>query len=85
MEDDEDTILVDPGRASSIERRWINRIIHDECHLSSELTSIFFKVLKYMNGRNSLELLLLKENISRTDLRKLLVAIEDHIISVRHW
>lgn len=85
LEEDEETILVDPGRASSIERRWINKIIHDECKLSQELTSIFFKVLKYMNGKNSLELLLLKENISRTELRKLLVAIEDHIISVRHW
>lgn len=85
LEEDEETILVDPGRASSIERRWINKIIHDECKLSPELTSIFFKVLKYMNGKNSLELLLLKENISRTDLRKLLVEIEDHIISVRHW
>lgn len=85
LEEDEETILVDPGRASSIERRWINKIIHDECKLSQELTTIFFKVLKYMNGKNSLELLLLKENISRTELRKLLVAIEDHIISVRHW
>lgn len=85
LEDDGDTILVDPGRASSLERRWINKIIHDECNLSPELTSIFYKLLKYMNGKNSLELLLLKENISRTELRKLLLAVEDHIISVRHW
>lgn len=85
LEDDGDTILVDPGRASSLERRWINKIIHDECNLSPELTTIFYKLLKYMNGKNSLELLLLKENISRTELRKLLVAVEDYIISVRHW
>lgn len=85
LEEDDDTILVDPGRASSLERRWINKIIHDECNLRPELTAIFYKLLKYMNGKNSLELLLLRENVSRTELRKLLVAIEDHIISVRHW
>lgn len=77
--------MVDPGRASSLERRWINRVIYDECKLSPELTTIFFKLLKYMNGKNSLELLLLKENVSRVELRKLLLAIEDYIISVRHW
>lgn len=85
LEDDEDTIVIDPGRATTLERRWINKIIEDECKLSPELTGVFFKLLKYMNGKNSLELLLLKENITRHDLRKLLFAIEDHIISVRHW
>ncbi|KAM9914650.1 hypothetical protein OXX69_000438 [Metschnikowia pulcherrima] len=85
LEDDADTILVDPGRASSLERRWINKIIHDECGLSPELTAVFYKLLKYMNGKNSLELLLLRENVSRTELRKLLSEIDEYIISVRHW
>lgn len=85
LEDDDATILVDPGRASSLERRWINKIVQEECALSPELTAIFYKVLKYMNGKNSLELLLLKENVSRSELRKLLAAVEEHIISVRHW
>lgn len=85
LEEESDTIILDPGRATTLERRWINKIIYDECNLSSELMSIFYKLLKYMNGKNSLELLLLKENISRHELRKLLFAIEDHIISVRHW
>lgn len=85
FEEDSDTILLDPGRASSLERRWINKIVHNECNLSPELTSVFYKLLRYMNGKSSLELLLLKENVSRSDLRKLLVALEEHIISVRHW
>ncbi|CUM64487.1 uncharacterized protein PRCAT00002092001 [Priceomyces carsonii] len=85
LEEEDDTILIDPGRATTLERRWINKIIFDECKLSNELIAIFYKLMKYMNGKNSLELLLLKENISRTELRKLLLAIEDHIVSVRHW
>lgn len=85
LEADGDTVLVDPGRALSLERRWINRIIQDECQLSPELTAVFYKLLKYMNGKCSLEFLLVKEDVSRTDLRKLLLAIEAHVISVRHW
>ena len=81
----DDTIILDPGRATTLERRWINKIIYEECKLSPELTAVFYKLLKYMNGKNSLELLLLKENISRSELRKLLLSIEEHIISVRHW
>lgn len=85
LEEEGDTIIIDPGRASSLERRWINKVVSEECSLSSELTVKFYELLKYMNGKNSLELLLLKENVSRQELRKLLFAIEDHIISVRHW
>ncbi|CAX40366.1 protein required for sporulation, putative [Candida dubliniensis CD36] len=81
----DDTIILDPGRATTLERRWINKIIYEECKLSPELTAVFYKLLKYMNGKHSLELLLLKENISRSELRKLLLSIEEHIISVRHW
>lgn len=85
LEDDDDTILIDPARATALERKWINKIIQDECHLSSELTAIFYKLLRYMNGNDSLELLLLKENISRSMLQRLLGEIKDHIIAVRHW
>lgn len=83
--EDDDTIILDPGRASTLERRWINEIIFEECKLTSELTTLFYKLLKYMNGESPLELLLLKENISRLELKKLLLAIEPHIISVKHW
>jgi hypothetical protein len=83
--DEEETIILDPGRATALERRWINKIVLEECKLSQELLVIFYKLLKYMNGINSLEYLLLKENVSRNELRKLLLEIEDHIITVRHW
>lgn len=85
FEDDDDTIIVDPGRATTLERRWINKIVSDECLLSAELTALFYKLLKYMNGESSLELLMVKENVSRHDLKQLLAAIEEHIISVKHW
>ncbi|KAI5964400.1 NPR3 [Candida theae] len=83
--EDEDTVILDPGRASTLERKWINEIIFEECKLNAELTAIFYKLLKYMNGESPLELLLLKDNVSRSELKKLLLAIEPHIISVKHW
>lgn len=83
--EEEESIILDPGRATTLERKWINRIIFEECKLTHELTTTFYKLLKYMNGKSSLEMLLLKENISRNELRRLLFEIEDHIITVRHW
>lgn len=85
LEEESDTLILDPERATTLERRWINKIITDECHLSAELTLVFFKLLRYMNGKSLLELLLIKEGVSRSELRKLLFAIEDHIVLVRHW
>ncbi|CAK9437444.1 uncharacterized protein LODBEIA_P18220 [Lodderomyces beijingensis] len=84
MVEDDDVVILDPGRASTLERRWINEVIF-ECKLSMELTAVFYKLLKYMNGENPLELLLMRENVTRADLKKILYAIEYHITSVRHW
>lgn len=85
LDDEEESIILDPARANALERRWINKIVTDECKLSPDLTALFYSLLKYMNGKTSLELILLKGNISRNDFRRLLLQIEDHIISVRHW
>lgn len=82
--DDEDTIILEPGRASTLERRWINEII-SVCKLSHDLIAIFYKLLKFMNGKTPLEFLIIKNEISRLDLKKLLYAIGNYIVSVRHW
>ncbi|CAI5756085.1 unnamed protein product [Candida verbasci] len=85
LSDEEATIILDPGRATTLERRWISTIIHEEHKLSSELTTVFYKILKYMNGKNSVEMLMLKENVSRSDIKKLFNALGDNIILVKHW
>ncbi|CAN3358579.1 nitrogen permease regulator 3 [Diutina catenulata] len=85
LDETEDAIILDPGRATTLERRWINRIIVEEAKLSPELTSVFYKLLKYFNGKSPLEVAILKENVSKTELRNLLVALHDYTISVKHW
>ncbi|ODV88011.1 hypothetical protein CANARDRAFT_26176 [[Candida] arabinofermentans NRRL YB-2248] len=81
-EEEEDTMLLDPESATALERRWISECVAGQ---PIEIVNLFYKLLKYLNGRFPVELIMLKENVSRQDIRKLLVALEDHIITVRHW
>ncbi|ODV97361.1 hypothetical protein PACTADRAFT_49091 [Pachysolen tannophilus NRRL Y-2460] len=82
IREEEDTILLDPARATALERRWISKIVQNK---SPEVTALFYKLLKYFNGRNALEMILAKENISRQDFKKLLLNIEDYVVTVKHW
>lgn len=81
-EDEDDTILLEPERATAVERRWISKVIKGQ---PPEQAALFHKLVRYLNGKTPLELVMLKENISRHDVRKLLHGINDYIISVKHW
>ncbi|CDK24760.1 unnamed protein product [Kuraishia capsulata CBS 1993] len=81
-EEEEETILLDPESASALERRWIAKCVEGQ---PPDVSKLFYRILKYMNGRNALEMFMTKDNISRQDLRKLLVSLESHIVTVRHW
>lgn len=81
-EEEEDTILLDPERATAVERRWISKCIKGQ---PAELSALFHKMIKYFNGKTPLELIIVRENISRHELKRLLNGISEHIISVKHW
>lgn len=81
-EDDEDSILAEPEYATALERRWISKIVANK---PPEVVSLFYKILKHLNGKKALEILLTQEGISRTEFRKLLEALEDNLVVVRHW
>lgn len=81
-EDEQDTILLDPESATAVERRWINKIIKNQ---SPEVGSTFKKLVKYFNGKTPLEVIIVKENVSRHELRRMLHAVSEHVISVKHW
>lgn len=80
--EEEDTILLDPERATAVERRWIGKIVKGQ---PPELVALFHKLVKYFNGKTPLELVMVKENIARHDVKRLLHGINDFIISVKHW
>ncbi|GME73263.1 unnamed protein product [Ambrosiozyma monospora] len=80
-EEDEDTILIDPESATTLEKRWIAACVEGR---SPEVTSLFYKLLKYMNGKWAMELFILKEGVSRHDVRKMMDAMADHIVVDKH-
>ncbi|CAN3373722.1 hypothetical protein DIURU_005523 [Diutina rugosa] len=85
LDEDEDYIIMDPGRATTLERRWMSKIISDEAKLAPELVPVFYKMVKYFNGKSPLDVVIHKENVSKAELRNLLTALEPHLISVSHW
>ncbi|AOA60327.1 SEA (Seh1-associated), Npr2/3, and Iml1p complexes subunit [Komagataella phaffii CBS 7435] len=81
-DDNEDTILTDPLRTTFIERRWIHKCVEGK---SPEVITLFYKLLRYMDGKNALEIFMQKAKVSRQDLKSLLTEVGEHIVVVRHW
>ncbi|GAV29615.1 hypothetical protein PMKS-003116 [Pichia membranifaciens] len=81
-EEEEDTILLEPEYSTSLERRWIAKVVEGQ---PSEISNLFYKVLKYMNGRNAQEVFMTQENISRHDMKKLCDAVAENFVVMRHW
>ncbi|EJS43513.1 rmd11p [Saccharomyces arboricola H-6] len=76
------TIILEPERATAIEKRWLFRCIYDQ---PSDIQILFNKLLKYFNGKVPMELVIIKEEISRHDLKKLLNALNKYLIETHHW
>ncbi|GMM29807.1 Npr3 protein [Martiniozyma asiatica (nom. inval.)] len=81
-DEEEDTILLDPEYSTALERRWIAKLVSEK---PPEVVNLFYKLLKYMNGRFCLELFILQEGVSRGDIKKLYEVMGDSLVTVRHW
>lgn len=78
----EDSVLLNPGSATALQLKWIAKIMEGK---PADILALFGKLFKYMDGEHAMESVLVEENITRQDLRRLTKAIEDYIIIVRHW
>lgn len=78
----EDTIIQEPERANSIERKWLAKMVEDK---PLDIVNLFHRTLKYFNGKYTVERIMLLQGLSRNDLRKLTSALEDYVIVTRHW
>lgn len=76
------TIILEPERATAIEKRWLYRCIYGQ---PSDIQILFNKLLKYFNGKVPMELVIIKEEISRHDLKRLLNALDKYLIETHHW
>lgn len=78
----EENIMLDPSRASALEKRWIARITSVG---SPEQQLMFGKLQKYFNGSVAIEEALTLEGYSRGEWRRFREKYEAHLCLVRHW
>ena len=76
------TIILEPERATALEKRWLYKC--DAAH-GGDIQLLFKRLLKYFNGKTPLELVILKENISRHEIKKLFQVLDKYIMEVLHW
>ncbi|QLL32851.1 hypothetical protein HG536_0D03730 [Torulaspora globosa] len=76
------TIILEPERATAIEKRWIFKCIQDQ---PTDIQFLFNKVLKYFNGKTPMELVLIREEITRHELKRILNALPRYCVEFHHW
>ncbi|CEP60545.1 Npr3p LALA0_S01e13388g [Lachancea lanzarotensis] len=76
------TIILNPERATAVEKRWLYKCVEGQ---SPEIQALFHKLAKYFNGNTPLELTLVREGISRHEVRKLTQAIGKYLVEINHW
>jgi nitrogen permease regulator 3-like protein len=84
----EDSILVDPYRASSEEVRWIKKIAEEVGKNGDEVSArIFVRLAKYFDGKSSKEKILRKEQVERSELEGMIEAVRKvgGVIIAEHW
>lgn len=78
----EESVIVDPERASSLEHKWLSKMMETQ---SPEVAKLFHRTMKYFNGRHSVEQMVLILGLSRQEVKTLLTALGDSLVIVRHW
>ncbi|CCF59920.1 hypothetical protein KAFR_0I01390 [Kazachstania africana CBS 2517] len=76
------TIILEPERATAIEKRWIHKCVSEQ---PPDIKNTFNKLLKYFNGRAPMELATLQEGISRHELKRLFASLDKHLVELHHW
>lgn len=83
-EDDsiEDSILLEPDRATLTQRKWLNKILENQ---PQDVVLLFNRLKPYFNGKHAIEQVVIEEGLSRNELRRLTQSLEEHLLMVRHW
>lgn len=76
------TIVLEPERATALEKRWIYKCIQDQ---PSDVQILFNRLVKYFNGRHAMEVIMVRENVTRHEMKKLLTSMSKYLIEVHHW
>lgn len=78
----QDSFILEPSRASGLESAWLEMAMRPH---PPEVRALFERMLKYLNGRHALEKISVREGISRKEVRKTLLALDEVLVYARHW
>ncbi|KAF8542065.1 nitrogen permease regulator of amino acid transport activity 3-domain-containing protein [Trichophaea hybrida] len=79
---DEDAFILEPSKASGIESAWLEMVTRKH---PPDVKALFERMLKYLNGQHALEKIAVREGISRKEVRRVLVALNEVLVYARHW
>ena len=79
---DEDSYILEPSRASGIESAWLEMVVRNQ---PPDVRALFERMLRYLNGLHALEKIAVREGISRKEVRRVLVALDEVLVYARHW
>ncbi|GAA6051149.1 hypothetical protein JCM3770_002563 [Rhodotorula araucariae] len=75
------SVIVEPGRPSMLESRWISEMCRDQ---DKAVVDKFERVIRMLNGRHHLDEIRFRAQLSRKHLSLVLSAFEDHLILFTH-
>jgi len=78
-EEYEDSIILEPHQASSIESSWLEMMTRDQ---PPDIKALFDRIIKYLNGQHAIEKIAVREGIARKDVRRVLGAFDGFVIYV---
>ncbi|PWW76049.1 hypothetical protein C7212DRAFT_295720 [Tuber magnatum] len=78
----EDSIILEPHQASSIESSWLEMMTRDQ---PPDIKALFERIIKYLNGQHAIEKIAVREGVARKDVRRVLGAFDGFVIYARHW
>ena len=82
LNDNDFTIILEPERNTALEKRWLFKCAEA---LPPDLQVLFKQAVKYFNGKIPLEYVMIKENIPKHEMKRLLQALGNYVVEVKHW
>lgn len=83
-EDQEEfTIILDPRTSSAIEKRWLYKLVEKDFTKNEQ--KLYYRLLKYFNGKTSIEYICLKHSLNKAEVNYLLKKLGKYVVKVKHW
>ncbi|GAA5888026.1 hypothetical protein JCM6882_000255 [Rhodosporidiobolus microsporus] len=75
------SVIVEPGRPSMLESRWLSEMCRDK---DPSVVQKFERIVRMLNGRHQLDEIRFRTQLSRRHLQLVLSAFDEHLILVTH-